>query len=192
MLASSTAFGMQKIVLQMSLWSVSKWLISSLLLLAFILLWLPKTPLRINVFMLKMTLLLIFIRFSIPGVFIVNELLYKEFMQAQTQAATQQIVQNQKDLQQMTMKISENIEQPASPVERLLQMMDVQSAVKERMQQLKQQATELARQLSTAMIDLMGVLILQTLILPLVIFYALYRMLVFILKQDVIEWISKE
>ena len=183
MLAGSTAFGIQKILLEISAWPVSVWTMNGFLTLTLMLLWIPKIPWLLQVLLVKMSIVVIFMRFCIPCVFIVNAWLYEEFMQNRYQTSTEVIVKHQTGLQQLTAQINAKTEQSTTAVEQLMQMFDMQE-LHDRMQHLQKKTAEIANQLAIAVIDLIVVFVLQTLLLPLGVFYALYRLVVLIVRQN--------
>ena len=72
MLASTTAIGIEKVAMAISVWPVSKAIYSGFLVLTILFIWWGKFPIKYRVFWLKASIIVVFLRFSIPLVFIMK------------------------------------------------------------------------------------------------------------------------
>ena len=193
MLASSTSIGIQEIFLEISTWTVFSYLINTVFALTIVVLWWPKCAIGGTNNIIKVAILLMFLRFSVPIVFIMNELTYQEFLAANYQQSTQSIVRANSELNELTTEIKASANEPAideesQPVwETLEDIFNVKakvvagiSQVKEKMQVFEQ----IAADTTTYILNLIVIFILQSIIFPILFLYGLYKIMVLLIKYQ--------
>ena len=145
MLASSTSIGIQEIFLEISTWTVFNCVINAVFSLTVVALWWPKCATIVTNNFIKASILLIFLRFSIPTVFILNELTYQEFLAANYQQSKQSIERANSELYELTKEIKTNTNEPTideesqSVLESLGDIFNVKAKVSAVISQVKEQ-----------------------------------------------------
>ena len=82
MLASSTSLGIQKIFLTMSIWPAFNYIITGILIFGLFFIFYKKTKyVSLRIFILRLSLLLIALRFAVPITGIVNQSVYQVFLE---------------------------------------------------------------------------------------------------------------
>lgn len=181
-LTSATLFGIQNIMLDFSAWLPGIWLLNVLLLSSSIIFCQQGISAYIKRLIVKLTLLLVFIRFSVPLIFVLNQWFYLEFLQNQYQVSSEIMLQHQTELKDLAEPLIED-DGSVNTMQRMQQLLRAPQALPDALQQLKKQAANLAESITKAIIDMLVVFIVQTLLLPLAAFYAVYRLLLAILKR---------
>jgi len=186
MLGSSVVYGIQKILLAMSAWPLIKGVITAVFMLTLLLLWLKRCPGSLTRYALKMSIVLAFLRFSIPLVSVGNAWVYDEFLQQQYQQAAQDIKQHESTLRAISKSGVNPLETADNLLQKLTDAFNAQPGIQAQIQKLEQQVTELAQAFADAIINLIVVFVLQTVIFPLLLLYGCYKLMQLVLKIDFI------
>ena len=103
MLGATISLGVQNVLLDVSAWWVIQALVAALAAWLMIRLWYPGQDSRVVRALVQRTfLLLLFIRFAVPVMLIVNDLLYQQFLEPRYQQSTEIITEAGKDLEQLS------------------------------------------------------------------------------------------
>lgn len=179
MLASTASVGVQKILLAVSQWPLFSYSVIALLLLAALSYWYkPLSDSSWRGLLVKVMLVMVFLRFSVPLIAISSEYTYKQFLSGQYVEATS-------ELERMTEKVTEINQSDKPPqtagtdssvVEKIKRMygsaaaaIDIDARI-ERYQQAAAEATE-------HVINLIVVFVFQTILFPLTFLFVIYRLL---------------
>ena len=193
MLASSTSIGMQEIFLEISAWTVFSRLINAVFALTVAALWWPKCAKVITNNLIKAAILLMFLRFSVPTVFILNEMVYQEFLAANYQQSTQSIQRANSELNELTTEIKANankptVEEESQPVwESLEEIFNIKAKVAAEITRVKEKMQifeKIAADTTTYILNLIVIFILQSIIFPILFLYGLYKTMVFVAKYQ--------
>ena len=193
MLASSTSIGIQEIFLEISSWTVFSYLVNAVFAITVAALWWPKCAKVITNNFIKAAILLIFLRFSVPTVFILNELAYQEFLAANYQQSTQSIERANSELNELTTEIKANANKPtvdeeSQPVwESLEDIFNVKAKVAAEIKLVKEKMQvfeKIAADTTTYILNLIVIFILQSIIFPILFLYGLYKTMVFVAKYQ--------
>lgn len=165
MLVASVSFGVQKILISMGAF----WLVSASLSLA-ALLWarLIFLDLRVSPWLNKLLIILIAIRFALPVITLGSDLAFEKFLANEYQTSQQYIDSSSEEIEDFSQSSTDATEQTGI-VERLRnwsQSISFQSPIEE----LKSSADGAIEHV----INLMVIFLLQTLLLPLLILWAIY------------------
>lgn len=171
MLLSSSSLGVQKVLLSISAW---QWLIVSLTVVAMAYLaslwWKQQASGALRVYLSRLFVLLLVLRFSVPLVAVMNEWVYSEFLDERFQSASsglQQVSDEISEINQQTQqRAQEAPNEPQGFVDRAITMYNsaiAQVDFEQRMQRYKAAAEEI----TLHAINLIVVFILQTILLPL-------------------------
>ncbi len=188
MLASSASLGMQKIFLSISAWPAIGWVIWLVFLCTALSVWLPVCPQMIRRGLVRAAIIVFFIRFSVPMVFVLNELTYREFLAVQYQQSTRSIEQANNELKELTTEdaVGSAANSSSSWFEELSASLNVKAAVlegiaaiREKMRKFEQIATDMTSQL----LQLIAIFLLQSIVFPLLFLYLLYRAAVFMVEN---------
>ena len=200
MLASTTAIGIEKVAMAISVWPVSKAIYSGFLVLTILFIWLGKFPIKYRVFWLKASIIVVFLRFSIPIVFIMNAQVYERFLGPQYNQSILVIKQTHKniehlgqDYQSIALEMQKQ-QQPSNDStlwNRVKNTLDIKGYVQLQLAKLKTQIGQRLLQLKTAannvvehLLELMVVFILHAVIFPVVFLYGLYRLTIYLLSLE--------
>jgi len=164
MLAASVAFGVQKALLAIG----AHWLVSAAVT-AFaaawaVLAWRGRAP----PWLARVVVVLVMVRFAFPAIAIGGEWVFHRFLTPQYKEATQSIAQ-------VTARVEAPPPAPArdkSWFDRLTEVLDTPAAVKERLAELKRAADEISDQI----VKLIVVFVVQTVVVPTVLLWALLRL----------------
>jgi len=184
-LASGTSLGIQRLLLEITGSTGVTWLLSILILAAVISLWLPKTVRdehKTSISLLgKSVLLLLFLRFSIPFIAIVNEAIYLNFSEQRYELAQDSLSSSAKTLQSINEDSSVNPMQNETSVLEDTGIMDTVEAwfdradnsfdFEEQIEALKSEADNISQQV----INMIVVFVMQALLLPLFFLWLLIR-----------------
>ncbi len=183
MLASSTSIGIQKIFLEIS----SNPVIIQILLLIFLVtlacLWIPRIPKIITKFFIKLAFILIFLRLSVPIIFLLNSLVYSHFLSSHYQQSTAAIKNQEKELNNLSNEIKNTeksviAEQSKTLLGKFTNTFNIGpkiDAIKEKTRQLQVQITGIADQISNAIVNLIAVFIIKTIFFPTLFLFGLYK-----------------
>jgi hypothetical protein len=184
-LASGTSLGIQRLLLEITSSTGISWLLSILLLVTLITLWLPKALkdeyARSISILGKGVLLIVFLRFSIPLIAIVNEALYLNFSEQRYEQAQLSLnssaitLQNINDGSSASSIPNENSGSEDTgfigTVEAWLDRSDKSFDFEEQVEALKSEADNISQQV----INMIVVFVMQTFILPLFFLWLLVR-----------------
>jgi hypothetical protein len=196
MLASSTSIGIQKIFLQISSWPLFSGLYTCVFGLTLLCLWLPALPVKIKSALFKASIILMFLRFSIPMVFITNEMTYNGFLdsgyeesitimdntRSELQLIQQQVPQansNESAVEDQAGKSYwEKLKEQANLTDYFAtKISDVKLSISLQMIHLE----EVTSKMITNIINLIVVFTLQTVVFPMLFLYGLYHLLIYLL-----------
>jgi len=167
MLVASVAFGIQKVLLNIgAYWGIS--LVLTLTALAWVYGTLRQQP--SPTWLAKILVMLLLIRFAIPVVTIGTEILFQQFM-ARDYQASQQVIDNASGNLGKLNPPAETAQQNPGMIESVKAWWSQTGNVKLRFEQLKQTAEQTVENI----IKLMAIFVLQTLIIPLLLLWVLYR-----------------
>ncbi len=205
MLASSTSIGIQKIFLQISSWPLFSGVYTSVFGLTLLCLWLPALPVKLKSLLFKASIILIFLRFSIPIVFIANEMTYNGFLNSgyeesitimdKTRGELQQIQQqapqansNESPVEDEADKSYwEKLKEQANLIDYVAtKVSDVKLSISRQMIHLE----EVTSKIITNIINLIVVFTLQTVVFPMMFLYGLYHLLTCLLGLNFEEYLS--
>jgi len=176
-LASGTSLGLQRLLLEITSSTGITWLLTGLIVLAVIFLWLPKNikeeyALVVSIIS-KALLLLVFLRFTIPVIAIVNETIYLNFTEQQYQQAQTQLETSANTLQSMNdassgkaLEGQAQMNEDTSLLEKAEQWFNSSDDTFDFESQLDDLKAE-ADTISHQVINMIVVFVLQTIILPL-------------------------
>lgn len=186
MLASTTALGIQKVFLTMSVWPAFNYTLISFILLSLILLFIKtKKHVQLRILILRISLLLIILRFAIPITGLVNESIYNVFLENEyiesteaLEATTEQIAQINKDEQSHLPDIKKKSvwESAKAFYNSTSEMLDIS----QRVERYKQAATKTTQHI----VNLIVVFLFQTLIIPLGFILIIYSLFKQVIKLD--------
>lgn len=185
MLASTTSLGIQKVFLTMSSWPAFGYTLVFFLLLGLILLFIKtKKYIHLRVFILRIALLLIVLRFAVPLAGLSNEVVYNIFLEKEYISSTEKLESTAQHIGQL----SEN-EQINLPVKKksvwesakafynsTSEMLDVNKKI----EKYKQAATETTHNI----VNLIVVFLFQTVIIPLAFILFIYSLFKYIIKLE--------
>ena len=186
MLASTTSLGIQKIFLSMSIWPNFSYFFIFTLILGLILLF-TKTRhyLHMRIFVLRVSLLFIVLRFAVPFSGLANEFIYQVFLENEYIASTERLESTAFEIGQL----NEN-EQHSQPDIRKKSVWESAKAfynstsamldINKKIEKYKQAATETTHHI----VNLIVVFLFQTIIIPLVFIFIIYTLFKYIIKLD--------
>lgn len=189
MLASTASLGVQRILLNISVWPWFSGLVVMLLLVVIASYWYkPLQQASWRAMLVKVMLVFVFLRFSVPLIAISSELVYAQFL-------AEQYVESSQQLEQTTDRINiiNQAEEPRAPARKKQSIIDT---VKEmysstaaamdidaRIEQYKHAASDATKHA----INLIVVFIFQTILFPLLFLLVVYQ---FLKKLTKMEWIK--
>ncbi len=180
MLMSSASIGIQKTLLLISAWSWFSGITLFILASTVAMLWFPQMQNHpASKFMLKLALLALILRLSVPGIAICSEWIYQGFLAPQYNEATEQLQKTTENIGQINQKTLDG-GQASEPSDSIwdsatkfynsaTELIDIDA-------QLEQYKTA-ASQASEYLVDLIVVFVFQTVLLPLVFLGGLYLLL---------------
>jgi len=168
MMGATVSLGIQNVLLDISAWWLIQALVAALAAWIMIRLWYPGQGSQLyRVLLMRVFLLVLFIRFAVPVMLIANDLLYQQFLETRYQQSSEIITRAGNDLEQLNAEASaEQMEDPdASMLEAItrawsntVDSMDLSG----RLDRMQERAGEVIEHL----IQLSVVFILQTGLLP--------------------------
>ncbi|RRQ20982.1 hypothetical protein [Thiohalobacter thiocyanaticus] len=178
MLVSSTSLGLQRVLLDMTAWDGSTWLVTLLGGLALIFLW--WRPRRAGDWprrLLQLALLLLVVRFTIPMIALAGEGMYGLFLQQRYAVSTAELEQSTERIGRINEATRQRLEQEGSPglldqARRAYDSMVGSLDLEARTAELRATVTRV----SEHTIDLIVVFVLQTVILPLLFLWLLVKL----------------
>ena len=186
MLASTTSLGIQKVFLTMSVWPAFNYTLISFILLGLIFLFVKtKKYAQIRILILRLSLLLIIIRFTVPITGLANESIYHVFLENEYIESTQvlettalQIDQINEDVQSQQPDIKKKSvwESAKAFYSSTTEMLDMSKKI----DKYKQAATKTTQHI----VNLIVVFLFQTLIIPLGFIFIIYALFKYIIKLN--------
>lgn len=184
MLASTTSLGIQKVFLTMSIWPAFSYLMVFFLVLGLLML-LTKTNFHLRIVILRITLLLIVLRFAVPLTGLANEFIYQIFLENEYIASTEILEATAQQIGQLDKK--EQFNQPDVKKKSVWEsakafynstseMLDINKKVAK----YKQAAIKTTYHI----VNLIVVFLFQTIIIPLGFIFIVYSLLKYIVKLD--------
>ena len=205
MLASSTSIGIQKIFLQISSWPLFTWLYTGIFGLVLICLWLPTLPVKVKSVLFKVSIILIFLRFSVPMVFITNEMTYNGFLNSDYEESITIMDKTKSELQEIHQQVPqvnsnespikdvadkgfwENLKEKANLADYVAtKASDVKLSISQQMIHLE----EVTSKMITNIINLIVVFTLQTVVFPMMFLYGLYHLLIYLLGLNFEDYLT--
>lgn len=186
MLASTTSLGIQKIFLTMSVWPEFNYFLTSFIALGLLVLFIKTQKYyQLRTFILRISLLLIILRFAVPFTGLANESIYRVFLENEyitsaksLESTAEQIGElNEKEqFNQPDVKKKSVWESAKAFYNSTSEMLDISK----RIEKYKQAATETTHHV----VNLIIVFIFQTIIIPLGFIFIIYKLLKYIIKLD--------
>lgn len=205
MLASSTSIGIQKIFLQISSWPLFSGLYTGVFGLTLLCLWLPALPVKLKSTLFKASIILMFLRFSIPMVFITNEMTYNGFLDSGYEESITNMDKTRSELQEIQQQAPQ-ANSKESPVaeeagnsfwEKLKEQANLTDFVTTKVSDLKLSISqqmlhleEITSKMITNIINLIVIFTLQTVVFPMLFLYGLYHLLIYLLGLDFEDYLS--
>lgn len=205
MLASSTSIGIQMIFLQICSWPLFSWLYTGVFGLTLLCLWLSALPVKLKSLLFKGSIFLMFLRFSIPMVFITNEMTYNGFLNSGYEESITIMDKTKSELQQIQQQVPK-ANSNESPVEdergksyweKLKEQVNLTDYVATKVSDVKlsiRQQTihleEVTSKMITNIINLIVVFTLQTVVFPMMFLYSLYHLLIYLLGLNFEDYLS--
>jgi hypothetical protein len=217
MLASSTAIGIQKIFLQISSWPLFSGLYTGVFGLTLVCFWLPALPVKVKSALFKASIILMFLRFSVPMVFIANEMTCNGFLNSgydesikildntrsdlqQIQRQVPQVISNKSPVEDETGKSNweKMLEEPVKKLKEQVNLIDyvatqvsgVKLSISQQMNHLEKVTSEVTSKMISNIINLIVVFTLQTVVFPMLFLYGLYHLLIFLLGLNIADYLS--
>lgn len=189
MLASTASIGVQKILLTISQWPLFSYSVIALLLLAIVSYWYqPIRDSNWRPLLLKTMLVFVFLRFSVPMIAITSEFTYSQFL-------AEQYTESTLELERATEKITAvnkadtpvvNNGNNRSVIDKIKDMYGSAAAaidIEARIERYKLAAAEATEHV----INLIVVFIFQTILLPILFLYVIYRLLKQLIR---LKWLT--
>jgi uncharacterized membrane protein YhdT len=186
MLASTTSLGVQKVFLTMSNWPAFSYTLLIILFTALIFVFVKKRDyFHLRIFILRIALMLIVLRFAVPLTGLANEAVYHAFLEEEyvtstreLESAAEQIGQLNQDEQftQPDIKKKSVWESAKEFYNSTSEMLDINR----RVEQYKQAAAETTNNI----VNLIVVFIFQTVIIPLVFIFIIYALFKYIIRLE--------
>lgn len=185
MLASTTSLGIQKVFLTMSVWPMFSYVLISFLSLGFLLLF-TKKYVQFRIFILRISLLLIVLRFSVPLAGIANESIYHVFLENEYISSTQSLESTAEQIGQLNG--NEQFNQPDIKKKSVWEsarafynstseMLDINKKI----DVYKKAAAKTAHHI----INLIVVFLFQTIIIPLGFIFVIYSLFKYIIRIEI-------
>ena len=186
MLMSTTSLGIQKIFITMSVWPAFNYFIIFILSLGLLLLFSKtKKYFHFRIFLLRLSLILIVLRFAVPITGLANQGIYHVFLEKEYIASTQELeyaaeeigeLNKNNDFNQPNIRKKSVWESAKDFYKSTSEMLDINKKI----EKYKQAATETTHNI----INLIVIFLFQTIIIPLVFILILYVSFKYILKLN--------
>lgn len=176
MLASATALGIQRLLLELFASTAFTWLLAAVSLGSLLLWWLPRIAPWWRALALRLAVLLLVLRFAVPVLALTSELFYTAFLHERYVASTSRIEKVTVNINEVNRGAEQELptEGDVSLVERAKRF--YQSAVNAvDMTSYLRMYEQAAADVSEQMINLIVVFLMQTVVLPLLFLWALLR-----------------
>lgn len=171
-LASGTSLGIQRLFLEITSADAINWLLSGMVLFGLLLLWFYK-PLdnekkTWSIYFNKILLIVVLMRFTVPVIAIMNEVLYTGFLEPQYQQAQQQLEQASGQIKDISQAHQQQL--PIDRQQSLMQKAEIWLNKTQQSFDISKQIDSLkesAENISQQVINMIVVFIVQTIIFPL-------------------------
>ncbi len=189
MLASVTSLGIQKILFNISNWSVIKVILFISIIIILICIWSSKYNSRLFISIgYKLLLIAIVIRFSMSIVSIINDQIHYYFIKDTYMESTQTLKQTRNDLESIVEKSAEQYSEDISLWEKTKKSAAEVLNVKKQFSVIKEKLTNVTRKIS----DLIAIFVLETIILPLLVLWALIKFAGYISRYNIFSFIEQQ
>jgi len=187
MLASTTSLGIQKVFLTMSIWPNFNYFFIFIIALGLILIF-TKNRLQLRTFVLRLSLLLIILRFAVPFTGLANEYIYQVFLESEYTTSTEQLETTAFEIGQLNeteqvslpdIKEKSVWESAKAYYNSTSEMLDINKKI----EKYKLAATETTHHI----VNLIVVFLFQTIIIPLAFIFIIYALFRYIIKLDFIN-----
>ncbi len=184
MLASTTSLGIQKVFLTMSIWPAFGYFLNVMLILGLILLF-TKTKNHLRILAIRISLLLIVLRFIVPITSVINESVYYVFLENEYITSTKQLEFTSQEIGQLNNEESFNTpnikkksvwESAKDFYKSTSEMLDINIKI--------EKYKKAAKESTQHIVNLIVVFIFQTLIIPLGFLFLIYNLFKYIVKTD--------
>lgn len=185
MLASTTSLGIQKVFLTMSSWPAFGYTLVFFLLLGLILLFIKtKKYIHLRIFILRIALLMIVLRFAVPLAGLSNEVVYNIFLEKEYISSTEKLESTAQHIGQLSESEQINLplknksvwESAKAFYNSTSEMLDINKKI----EKYKQAATETTHNI----VNLIVVFLFQTVIIPLAFILFIYSLFKYIIKLE--------
>jgi len=186
MLASTISLGIQKTFLTISVWPIFNYILIFILVSALLLLFIKtKKYFHFRIFILRISLLIIVLRFAVPFTGLANEFIYRIFLENEYVTSTKILestaqkiskINTEEQFQQPNIKKKSVWESAKEFYNSTSEMLDINKKI----EKYKQAATETTRHI----INLIVVFIFQTIIIPLAFIFIIYALFKHIIKIE--------
>ena len=191
MLASTTSLGIQKVFLTMSIWPAFSYLLLAFLALGFILLFIKSRKyFHFRILVLRISLLLIVIRFVVPFSGLANELIYQVFLENEYVTSTKTLETAAQEIGQLNeIEQYSQLDNKKNSVKKISFWQSAKDLynstaetldINKRIEKYKEAATETTRHI----VNLIVVFLFQTIIIPLGFIFFIYVMFKYIVRLD--------
>lgn len=181
-LAAGTSLGMQRIFLSMTSSIGVSVALSLMLLLALLMLWKSDyLHAKVKLWIPRLVLVLLIIRFGIPLIALANEAVYRLFLEPTYVASMQGLESTSDNIEKVSQTPGASPAQQQGVLDRMSSMWQSTTNtldIKAQLEKLKQAVSEISSQV----IDMIVVFVLQTLVLPLAMLWLLYKLMLMSLQ----------
>jgi len=186
MLASTTSLGIQKIFLNISTWPTFNYFVIVMLVTTIILTFSStKKHIHLREFVLKLSIILIILRFAVPISGIANEHVYSLFLENKYSSAAEQLESTTNEITQLNEQ--QKLSQPDTKKKSVWEsakafyhstseMLDFDKKVND--------YKEAAKESSEHIINLIAVFIFQTILIPIIFLFLMYYLVRYIINAD--------
>ena len=176
MLASATALGLQRLLLELFTVPVFTWALAAVWLGALVLLWLPRVAPQMQVWLLRLGIMLLVLRFAVPLLAMTGELFYGAFLQERHDSSSLRIEQVTSSIHDINQGAEQDIPVVDDPslvdrVRRAYQSAAAAVDVGSYLRKYERAATDVSEQV----VNLIVVFLVQTVVLPLLFLWGLLR-----------------
>lgn len=186
MLVSSTSLGIQKVFLTMSVWPTFKYILAFLLTVSLLLLFYKTNAYKqLRVFILRVSLVFVVLRFAVPIAGIANHAVYHVFLENEYITSTNKLETTAEDISRLNKE--ENFSQPNirnksvwESAKEFYKSTSEMLDITKKIEKYKQSANETTHHV----VNLIVVFLFQTLIIPLGFIFLLYTLLKYIVKLN--------
>lgn len=176
MLASATALGVQRLLLEFFTVPLFTWALAAVWLGALLLLWLPRVAPRTQIWLLRLGILLLVLRFAVPLLAMTGELFYSGFLHERYDSSSMRIEQVTSNIHEINQGAEQELPGVDDPslldrVRRAYQSAAAAVDVGSYLRKYEKAAADVSEQV----INLIVVFLVQTVVLPLLFLWGLLR-----------------